>query len=164
MAVIKSSFCSIFHLERHWLALQKKIYFRFIIFGKTCITFNLTKFVRLKLSQNSSNFSKPTQSVLFRSTLKSPITIRLSYLLTALLRQFVTSSKNISRLVEVGGLQTLRQNHFFLDMVDAEAMVSLTFVSYSLIFLVMIPFLTTSISLSPFLSLSLRFLISKFSM
>ena len=164
MAIIKSCFCSIFHLERHWLAGQKKISFRFIIFGKTCITFNLTKFVKLKLLQSSSNFPKPTQSVLFTSMLKSPITIRLSYLLTALLREFVNSSKNISGLVEGGGLQTLRQNHFFLDMVNSEAIVSLTFVSYSLIFLVMIPFLTKSISLSPFLSLSLRFLISKFSM
>ena len=61
----------------------------------------LTKFVRLKLSQNSSNFPKPIQSVLFRSMLKSPY---LSYLLTALLREFVNSSKNMSRLVEVGGL------------------------------------------------------------
>ena len=94
----------------------------------------LTNFVRLKLSQNSSNFLKPIQSVLLRSMLKSPITIRLSYLLTALLRELVNSSKNISRLVEVVGLQTLRQNRFFFDMVNSEAIVSLTFVSYSLIF------------------------------
>ena len=64
----------------------------------------LTIFVRLKLSQNSSYFPKPIQSVLFRSTLKSPITIRLSYSLRDLLREFVNSSKNISRLVEMGGL------------------------------------------------------------
>ena len=53
----------------------------------------LTKFVKLRLSQNSSNFPKPVQSVLFRSMLKSPVTTRLSYLLTALLKEFVNSSK-----------------------------------------------------------------------
>ena len=66
--------------------------------------FLLTIFIILKLSQNSSNFPKPIQSVVFRSMLRLTITIRLPYLLTALLREFVNSSKNISRLVEVGGL------------------------------------------------------------
>ena len=64
----------------------------------------------------------------------------------------------------MGGLETQRQNHFFFDMVNSEAMVSQTFVSYSLIFFVMNPLRTNFISPLPFLPLPLQFLISKFSM
>ena len=75
--------------------------------------------------------------------------IRLSNLFTALLKEIVNSAKKVSMFEEVGGLYTLMQNHFFLDMVISVQIVSLRFVSRSLSVLVIIPFLTNSINPPP---------------
>ena len=86
--------------------------------------------------------------------------IRLSNLFTALLKEIVNSAKKVSMFEEDGGLYTLMQNHLFLDMVILVMIVSLRFISRSLSFLVIIPFLTNSINPPPLLFLSLRFPIS----
>ena len=102
MAITKSCLCSIVTWKDIGLLFRRT--FIVVLLFSVKHVFLLTICVRSKLWQNSSNFPKPKQSVLFGSMLKSPITISLSYLLKALLREFVNSSKNISRLVEVSGL------------------------------------------------------------
>ena len=104
MAITKSCFCSIVTWKDIGLLFRRAFIVDLLFSVKHVFLCIYTIFVRLELWQNSSNFPKPKQPVLFGSMLKSPITISLSYLLKALLTEFVNSSKNISRLVEVSGL------------------------------------------------------------
>ena len=94
------------------------------------------KFVRLNVSHNSSSLSNPQQSSFVISILKPSITIRLSNIFTALLKETVNSAKSVPIFEEDGGLYTLIQNHLFLDMVISVQIVSLTFVPRSLSLLV----------------------------
>ena len=61
------------------------------------------KFVRLNRSQNSSSLSYP-KLLLFISILKSLIIKRFSCFGVALLRHVVSSSKNVERWLDSGGL------------------------------------------------------------
>ena len=61
------------------------------------------KFVRLNRSQNSSSLSYP-KLLLFMYMLKLPIIKRFSYLSVVLLRDIASSSKNVERLLDSGGL------------------------------------------------------------
>ena len=113
---------------------------------------DLIKFVRLNLSQNSSAISYPEQSSIFMSKLKSPTTIILSNLLTALFKDSDKSPIKVSIFKEDDGLYTLTQKHLFLDMVISEHTILLRFVSRSLSLLVIIHFFTNSVDPPSFLS------------
>lgn len=78
----------------------------------------------------------------------TPITIKLSNLLTPLLKEIVFSPKSVDvrKKKKNGDLYTLMQNHLFLDIVISEQTLSLRFVSRSLSFLVIIPLFTKSIN------------------
>ena len=66
--------------------------------------------------------------------------IKLSNLVTDLLKEIVNSAKKVSMFEEDGDLYTLMKNHLFFDMVFSVQIVSLIFLSRSLSLLVIIPF------------------------
>ena len=88
-----------------------------------------TRFVKLKRSQKFSSLSLSELELLI-SMLKSPITIRLSYLNKALLITSFISLKNVSIFPVDRGLYILKQIHFFFKIVNSEQIHSLQLASY----------------------------------
>ena len=78
-----------------------------------------TRFAKLKRSQIFSRLSLSELEILI-SILKSPITIRFSYLHKALLITLFISSKNILIFLVDGGLYILKQIHFFFENANSE--------------------------------------------
>ena len=81
--------------------------------------FDFINFVRLNRSQNLSGLSYP-KLLLFPSILKSPISKRFLYFSIALLRDIVSFSKNIERLLDSGGLYILKHIYSLLVKVSSE--------------------------------------------
>ena len=89
------------------------------------------KFLRLNRSQNSSSLLYP-KPLLFTSILKSPMVKRFSYFSIALLRDIFSSSKNIVRLLDSGGLYILKHIHFLSVNLSSQHKHSVYLVSHSL--------------------------------
>ena len=83
-----------------------------------------------------------------------------SYLRTALLKTFVSSSKKVVKLLDTGGLYILKQIHLLFEMVNSEQIHSILSDVYSGIVLQIKPFFTNSMRPPPYLSLSFLLLIS----
>ena len=83
-----------------------------------------TRFIKLKRSQKFSSLSLSELELLI-SMLKSPITIRFSYLHKALLISSFISSKNLLIFSVDGGLYIIKQIQIFFEIINSEQIRSL---------------------------------------
>ena len=113
----------------------------------------------MRVSYISLNFSNPAPLFL-KHILKSPISIIFSYLRIGLIKTFVSSSKKIVKLLDTGGLYTLKQIHLLFEIVNSEQIHSILSDVYSVTVLQIKPFFTNSMRPPPNLSLSFLLLIS----
>ena len=120
--------------------------------------FEWTRFAKLKRSQKFSSLSL-SELELLTSMLKLPIVIRFPYLHKPLLITSFFSSMNVLIFTVDGGLYTLKQIHFFFEIVNSEQIHSLQLGSYCFNLLQIKPCLTKSLSPPPYLCLSLFTLI-----
>ena len=105
----------------------------------------------MRLVYCETNLLWSVHSPLLTSILKLPITILLSYVLSAIQADLVHSSNKMIGLLQQGGLYTLKHIHFFLGIVNSEQVVSDFYVSKSFSILFMKAFFTSSINSLPFL-------------